>query len=223
MIDVVDKKRIFDSAITGKDNASKDWNCITSVFLTSFNVYFVFGYAYFMCICLKIAIWLFLTFLGQDLAFLVKTGWQACWLARVCQALGGLGLTQTNGYSLHRQWKQAQKTWRWERRSKQRHIQCGIFCWTRFQVGPRCSFDKAINDCVIAVVALRFALQNFILKSLLYFLFSRQVNGKPRHSCGFVADDVEATLNQAWTTFYNEYLTRLCHTSDVGSKSIAFI
>jgi len=37
--------------------------------LTSFNVYFVFGYAYFLCICCKTAIWLFLAFLGQGLAF----------------------------------------------------------------------------------------------------------------------------------------------------------
>jgi len=45
------------------------------MFLTSFNVYFVFGYACFMCICLKTAIWLFL---GQGLAFFMKTGWQPC-------------------------------------------------------------------------------------------------------------------------------------------------
>jgi len=42
------------------------------MFLRSFNVYFVFGYACFMCICLKTAIWLFLAFLGQGMAFLVK-------------------------------------------------------------------------------------------------------------------------------------------------------
>jgi len=36
------------------------------MFLTSSNVCFVFGYAYFMRYCLKTAIWLFL---GQDLAF----------------------------------------------------------------------------------------------------------------------------------------------------------
>ena len=45
-------------------NASNELKCIVSMFLTSFNVCFVFGYAYFMC--LKTAIWLFL---GQDLAF----------------------------------------------------------------------------------------------------------------------------------------------------------
>jgi len=39
------------------------------MFLTSFNVYFVCGCACFMCICLKPAIWLFLAFLGQGLAF----------------------------------------------------------------------------------------------------------------------------------------------------------
>jgi len=34
--------------ITGIENASKEWNCIISMFLTSFNIYFVFGYACFM-------------------------------------------------------------------------------------------------------------------------------------------------------------------------------
>jgi len=29
------------------------------MFLTSFGVYFVFGYACFMCICLKTSIWMF--------------------------------------------------------------------------------------------------------------------------------------------------------------------
>jgi len=43
------------------------------MFLTSFNVYFVFSYTFFMCVCFKTAIWLFL---GQGLAFLVNTGWQ---------------------------------------------------------------------------------------------------------------------------------------------------
>jgi len=70
MIDVIDKKQMYDSVITGKENASKEWHCIISMFLTNFNVYFVFGYAYFMCICLKTAIWLFLgqglTFFGED-------------------------------------------------------------------------------------------------------------------------------------------------------------
>jgi len=43
--------------------------------LTSFNVYFVFGYACIMCSCRKTAVWLFLFFLGHGLAFLMKTGW----------------------------------------------------------------------------------------------------------------------------------------------------
>ena len=50
MIDVIDRKHIYDSAITGKENASEEWNCIISMSLTSFNVYFVFGFACFMCI-----------------------------------------------------------------------------------------------------------------------------------------------------------------------------
>jgi len=47
------------------------------MFLTSCNVYFVFGYADFVSICLKTAI------LRQGLGlFLVKTGWQTCLLAQ---------------------------------------------------------------------------------------------------------------------------------------------
>jgi len=66
MINVIDKKQMYDSVIVGKENASKEWNCIISMFLTSFNVYFVFGYACIMCLWCKTAIWL----------VLVKTGWQ---------------------------------------------------------------------------------------------------------------------------------------------------
>jgi len=54
MINVIDKKQMYDSVISGKENASKEWNCIISMFLTGFNVCFVFGYACFMCICLKL-------------------------------------------------------------------------------------------------------------------------------------------------------------------------
>jgi len=49
MIDFIHKKQTCDSVITGKVNASKEWNCIVSMFLTSFNVSFGFIYAYFMC------------------------------------------------------------------------------------------------------------------------------------------------------------------------------
>jgi len=38
------------------------------MFLTSFYVYFVFGYACFISICLKTAIWIFPAFLEQGLA-----------------------------------------------------------------------------------------------------------------------------------------------------------
>jgi len=48
MTDFVDKKQMYDSVITGTVNAYKEWNCIVSTFLTSFNVCFVFGYTYFM-------------------------------------------------------------------------------------------------------------------------------------------------------------------------------
>jgi len=43
----MDKKQMYDSGVMGKVNASKEWNCIVSMFLMSFNE-FVFGYAYFM-------------------------------------------------------------------------------------------------------------------------------------------------------------------------------
>jgi len=48
MIDFIYKKQMCDSVITGNVNASKEWNCIVSMFPMSFNVCFVFGYAYFM-------------------------------------------------------------------------------------------------------------------------------------------------------------------------------
>jgi len=38
MFDVFDKKQMYDIVIAGKENASKDWNCIISMFLTSFNI-----------------------------------------------------------------------------------------------------------------------------------------------------------------------------------------
>jgi len=70
MIDVIDKKQIYDSVIATKESASKEWNCIISMFLTSFKVYFVFGYACFMCICLKLLSGIF----GEDrLATLVHS------------------------------------------------------------------------------------------------------------------------------------------------------
>jgi len=46
MIDFSVKKQIYDSVITGKVNASNELNCVdVSMFLTSFNVCFVFGNA----------------------------------------------------------------------------------------------------------------------------------------------------------------------------------
>ena len=65
----LDEKQKHDSVIMGKENASKEWNCIIPMFLTSFNVYFVFGYTYFMCICFTTAICFFWFFLRQGLAF----------------------------------------------------------------------------------------------------------------------------------------------------------
>jgi len=39
------KKQMHDSVVTGKEYASEDWTCVMSMFLTSFNVYFVCGCA----------------------------------------------------------------------------------------------------------------------------------------------------------------------------------
>ena len=77
MIDGIDKKQTYHNVITGKENASKEWNCITSMFLTGFDVHFLFGYVYFLCICLETAIWLLQPFWGGKVwLFLMKTGWQ---------------------------------------------------------------------------------------------------------------------------------------------------
>jgi len=75
MIYAIDKKQMHDSVITGKEYASKDWTCVISMFLTSFNVYFVCSCACFMCICIKPAIRIFLDKVWLSL---VKTGWQPC-------------------------------------------------------------------------------------------------------------------------------------------------
>jgi len=48
MNNFIDKKQMYDSGIKGKVNAFKEWNCIVSIFLMSFKICFVFGYAYFM-------------------------------------------------------------------------------------------------------------------------------------------------------------------------------
>ena len=75
MIDIIDKKQIINttvSAITAKENASKDWNvlqyCInvSDEFQCPFCVWLCIWY--FMCIsiCLETVTWIFL---GQGLAF----------------------------------------------------------------------------------------------------------------------------------------------------------
>jgi len=53
IIDVFDKKQMYDSVIMGKENAYKAWNCVISMFLTSFDVYFVYDNACFRCVCPK--------------------------------------------------------------------------------------------------------------------------------------------------------------------------
>jgi len=68
MFDVFNKRQMYDSGITGKEDASKDRNCIMSMFLTSFNACFMFLYACFMCrVWTTITTWL----------LWVKTGWQS--------------------------------------------------------------------------------------------------------------------------------------------------
>ena len=43
MYGVFNEKQMCDSVIEGKENASKDWKCIVSMFLMSVNIYLVFG------------------------------------------------------------------------------------------------------------------------------------------------------------------------------------
>ena len=68
MLDIFNNKKMYVTVSTVKENASEDWNCITTMFLTSFNNYFVFGYACCICACFMTAVWLFLFFggLGPD-------------------------------------------------------------------------------------------------------------------------------------------------------------
>ena len=40
IFDVFNKKQTYDNAFTGKENAFKNCNCISSMFLMSFNIYF---------------------------------------------------------------------------------------------------------------------------------------------------------------------------------------
>jgi len=47
----------------------EEWNCIITVFLTNFNVYFVFVYACFFVYALKLLSGFFYHFLVQGLAF----------------------------------------------------------------------------------------------------------------------------------------------------------
>jgi len=58
---------LYVSVITGNRNASEDLNCITPMFLTSFNIYFVFGYARFIHV---------IYVMTAIRIFLVRTGWQ---------------------------------------------------------------------------------------------------------------------------------------------------
>jgi len=52
VFDVFNTKQMHDSVIMGIENASKNWNFIISMFPMSYDIYFVFGYGCFMCICM---------------------------------------------------------------------------------------------------------------------------------------------------------------------------
>ena len=41
MFDVFNKRQMYDNVIMGKENASRDWNCIISMFLRRFNVCYI--------------------------------------------------------------------------------------------------------------------------------------------------------------------------------------
>jgi len=43
MYGVFNEKQMYDSVIKRKENASKDWDFIASIFLISVNIYLVFG------------------------------------------------------------------------------------------------------------------------------------------------------------------------------------
>ena len=47
---------MYVTVIKEEENSSEYWNCITLMFLTSFYIYFVFGYACFICVCFMTAI-----------------------------------------------------------------------------------------------------------------------------------------------------------------------
>jgi len=77
MLYVFNKKQMYDSVITGRENASRDWNCIISMFLTSFNTCSILCLVMnILCVYVLRPLPLFCTCLGQGLFFLVKTGWQ---------------------------------------------------------------------------------------------------------------------------------------------------
>jgi len=70
MIDVIDKKQMYDSVLTRKENASEDWNCIISIFLMSQFCAWLCVYLY--VYVLKLLSGSFWLFLGQGLPFFRK-------------------------------------------------------------------------------------------------------------------------------------------------------
>jgi len=76
MIDAIDKKQVHDSVIVGKENASKEWDCIMPMFLTSF-MSILCLVMHILCICCKTATRIFSVFFWDKIwLFSVKTGWQ---------------------------------------------------------------------------------------------------------------------------------------------------
>ena len=69
---------MYDSVITGRENASKEWNhmirCLWRVLMSILCLFM-----HVLCVCaLRLLSSFFWLFLGKSLAFLVKIGWQPC-------------------------------------------------------------------------------------------------------------------------------------------------
>jgi len=75
MIDVIDKKQMYHNVITGKKNASKEWNCIISMFLR-ISMSILCLVMHMLCV---FALKLLSDFFWDKVwLFLMKTGWQPC-------------------------------------------------------------------------------------------------------------------------------------------------
>jgi len=87
LVDVFNKKQMYESVITGK-NASKDWNCIISMFLTSLMSVLCLVIHFSCMICLKTTLCFFLLF------------WDKVWLFWWRRFGNPVKATNTSIYSL---------------------------------------------------------------------------------------------------------------------------